>query len=123
MKTIQMRPDDLDEWVDALHSSKYVQNQYTGNMYDPVHDAYSPLGVLQMCISGDVEDRELPSEEWLQDHDIVFLDEDGDITQSPVLGMGMDVDTASITGIMAFSEIAEAILDSAEWNDGEEDDD
>lgn len=121
MKTIKMRPDDLDEWVDALHSGKYAQNQYTSSMYDPVHDAYSPLGVLQMCISGDVEDRELPSEEWLQDHDILFLDEDGDITQSPVLGTGMDVDSVSITGIMTFSEIAEAILDSAEWTDGEDD--
>lgn len=86
MKTIKMPKESLNKWLTALRSGKY--EQCAGYLeYD---GAYCCLGVLQHALTGHTvvgdNNDELPSLEWLAEHDIVFLGRRGAEDNSPWLG-------------------------------------
>jgi hypothetical protein len=71
------------KWVAALRSGQYKQAK--GILYNASTDGYCCLGVLQHCLTGEVELRpgddtyssgnligDLPSNEWLEKHNIEF---------------------------------------------------
>jgi hypothetical protein len=67
-------PKELKQkWLDALRSGEY--KQATGALKNG--NGYCCLGVLQMVADGKVESchgkpEEMPSEQWLEDHNISF---------------------------------------------------
>lgn len=84
-KTIKMPKASLEKWLAALRSGEYEQGaealEHGGR--------YCCLGVLQYCLTGEVEDNgdgeELPSHQWLREHDITFLDFTGCPVRAPVI--------------------------------------
>jgi hypothetical protein len=78
----------LNKWLRALRSGEYEQGQYklyTTENLDGVEDdipRFCCLGVLQHCLTGgvefyanDAEAEALPTEQWLKDWNIKFVDE------------------------------------------------
>jgi hypothetical protein len=62
------------KWLKALRSGKYRQTR-TGQLYSESSNAYCCLGVLQHCLTGEVEDDSSPSTEWYEKHLGVQLDD------------------------------------------------
>lgn len=74
-KTIFMPQPLLDAWLEALRSGKYKQTT-KGALQDKT--GYCCLGVLEHVADGIVEIAEpLPTNMWLQAHNVVFKDEHG----------------------------------------------
>jgi hypothetical protein len=80
------------KWVAALRSGQYKQAK--GTLYDASTDGYCCLGVLQHCLTGEVERRpddyssskligDLPSNEWVEKHNIQFFAK-GKLVSKPV---------------------------------------
>lgn len=95
-KSIKMKTADANAWLSALRSGEYKQT--TGNLNSKLDDAYCCLGVLEHCLTGEVEVDEhecplvLPSEEWLTNRGISFANEegifssDGCFVTNPIIG-------------------------------------
>lgn len=82
-KTIFMPQLLLDAWLEALRSGKYKQTT-EGAMQDKT--GYCCLGVLEHVADGIVEFAEpLPTNMWLQAHNVVFKDEHGNSGQQGTL--------------------------------------
>ncbi len=86
IKTIRMPKESWDKWEAALLSGEYKQGRRF--LYDKETGGYCCLGVLQHCLTGEVETNDiggsfaLPSEEWLREQGISFSDSEG--IESPV---------------------------------------
>lgn len=83
-KTVLMRKEDFDKWIKALRSGEYVQGKKT--LYNSYRNTYCCLGVLQHCLSGETENANIPSREWLNENKVKFLDNLGTSTVVPMLG-------------------------------------
>ena len=101
----------MKKWLEALRSGEYEQ----GKGFLKTEDGYCCLGVLQHCLSGEVErdDRGeselIPSEHWLSDHNIDFRTEMNYKTIVPHLAtLGMSASGANDRG-SDFLTIADAI--------------
>jgi hypothetical protein len=84
-KSITMPAEIKEKWLSALRSGEYQQG--FGSLCDG-RGGYCCLGVLEMVVSGRVEDDALafepkfasfPSVEWLQEHNILFQRQSGDL--------------------------------------------
>jgi hypothetical protein len=62
------------KWLKALRSGKYRQTR-TGQLYSEPSNAYCCLGVLQHCLTGNVEDDTTPSTEWYIENGIPPLND------------------------------------------------
>lgn len=89
MKHIIMRREDAEKWLAALRSGAYEKG--TDSLEED--GAYCCLGVLQHCLTGQVEriagtkdvSRATPSFDWLEEHHIRFLNAGGNESPSPWL--------------------------------------
>lgn len=76
MKTIRMRKGDAEKWLAALRSGEYKQAKRT--LYDLEDGGYCCLGVLQHCLTGDVQrdsmgnPKSVPTFVWLREMGIEF---------------------------------------------------
>jgi hypothetical protein len=119
MKTIHMLKETWERWDAALRSGKYRQGIGRLQTND---GEFCCLGVLQMCLDGHVEQDEvgdpkgLPSLEWLEEHEITFLNFDGVSRASPYLPkLKATADDANDRRGKNFIEIANAIADCVEF--------
>lgn len=73
MKTIFMTRAQHEAWDKALRSNEYKQGKYTlRERRDGVY-FYCCLGVLEHCLTRQVEDAHAPTLEWLENHGIRFV--------------------------------------------------
>ena len=86
-KHIFMRRVDRDKWLAALRSGDYKQGR--AKLMNS-EGGYCCLGVLQMALDGCVEmvaelneSQSYPTIHWLNEHNIVFRDEQGSICRTP----------------------------------------
>lgn len=86
VKTVRMPKESWEKWEAALLSGEYKQGRRF--LYDKETGGYCCLGVLQHCLTGEVETNDvggifaLPSMEWLREQGISFSDT-GEV-ESPV---------------------------------------
>lgn len=113
MKHIKMSKEDANKWLGALRSGEYEQGEHY--LYDPFTKQYCCLGVLEHVLDGTVETtcnngpKSLPSVEWLTEHGITFINDDGDIDDEPYLpAFNQTASFANDFGIK-FNAIADAI--------------
>lgn len=129
MKTIKMKKADWEKWDAALRSGKYAQAEQT--MYDPNTGSYCCLGILQHCLSGEVERsggglyayRQVPSAHWCEDFGIDMftyypraVHKTLDTTTNPMTNTGKTVAEMNDSG-KSFVEIADAIKEIVEFTD------
>ena len=107
--TIKMKKEYLDRWLEGLRGGKFEQTK------DYLCDGhgYCCLGVLQMVVSGEikrdeVQDTELPSDEWLQEHGIEFHGDFGKELDPLLPEFGCSASLANDEG-RSFKAIADAI--------------
>lgn len=126
MKTIRMKKADWEKWDAALRSGQYEQG--FGRLLTE-NGAYCCLGVLQHCLTGEVEmERDnngntvgarYPSRTWLDTRGIAFKREEGAFgaMASPYLeSLSCKADKANDDGYTFFN-IADAIKDAVEFTD------
>lgn len=81
-----------NKWLKALRSGKYEQGQ--GELYTAPTDKTQPqfccLGVLEHCLTGgvefdcdDIESLGYPSKAFMEDFNIQFVDDTGDMVGNP----------------------------------------
>jgi hypothetical protein len=81
LKVVNIMPQESkDKWVAALRSGDYKQG--VGCLYTKTDNAYCCLGVLQHCLTGEVEvemennydntSAVVPTAAWLDSHNIKF---------------------------------------------------
>jgi hypothetical protein len=131
MITIRMPKDLLKKWLDALRGGEYKQSTHVlERTLEDGSKAYCCLGVLQHCITGEVEKTEsgnsqvLPTKEWLNRHNIEFLKTACRYSYGfaspllPPLGdcgtEAIDATEANDGGRFNFKDIADAIEECAE---------
>lgn len=120
MRTILAPPDVIARWCAALRSGEYKQGRNC--LYDEETGGYCCLGVLQMVLSGSIEREksddkncalQVPSEKWLQEHNIVFNEHNKKLNPgNPILHLvdGRNISAAEANdGGVSFIEIADAI--------------
>jgi hypothetical protein len=72
-----MPKETKDKWLAALRSGEYKQGK--GSLFVEHENSYCCMGVLQHCLTGDVERSELgyalacPTGAWLNEHNITFM--------------------------------------------------
>lgn len=124
MKTIFMTREQHEKWDKALRSGDYTQGglslraRATGGGY-----TYCCLGVLQHCLTGEVEmsnmgmSLSLPTCDWLDSHNITFVARDRECSNSPYLPvLNSSADKANDVGV-SFVKIADAIMECVEYTD------
>lgn len=120
VKTIRMRKEDHLKWDAALRSGEYKQASFT--LYDPAKDGYCCLGVLQHCLTGEIEKdgswpQNLPTVPWLKKHNIRF-DGGFGVTVLPQLlhqGVWKTASHLNDTCQLSFEEIADLIKNHVEY--------
>lgn len=113
-KTIFMTREQWEKWDEALRSGKYKQAK--GVLHNTITGGFCCLGVMQDCLTGEVEARTLPSIEWLAEHGIAF--HDGLFGKTvPLLTEHNTASTLNDDG-MSFIEIADLIKQRVEFPDG-----
>ena len=131
-----MKKADWEKWDAALRSGEYKQAKHT--MYDPKTNGYCCLGVLQHCLSGEVEESEggkftykqVPSTYWCDSLGIkMFTYQPGyhpgatqktfDTSTNPMTNTGKSVAEMNDSG-KSFVEIADAIKEIVEFTDDKE---
>jgi hypothetical protein len=120
VKTIRMPKENLDAWLTALRSGNFAQGRRA--LLDEVTGGYCCLGVLEHCLTGEIErhpdgsPKEYPSESWLADQQITFFDDDGKVTTNPVVFFDGDDTRAAILNDagVSFSVIANLIEEHTE---------
>ena len=121
-KTIFMTREQWEKWDEALRSGKYKQTE--GGLH--LDGGYCCLGVLQKCLTGEVEDRGTPSSAWLSHENIKFADSngntntalDGYVVENPYLDeLGESAAEANDNGA-SFTVIADAIKEAVQFPDG-----
>lgn len=119
IKTIKMKRADAKTWLSALRSGKYKQGSHY--MHHEVHDTYCCLGVLQMCVSGKIvyqEDMdELPSYEWLKEHDIEFYNAGFDTCDPYFESVGATATELNDQFKFSFNDIADILERHIEYID------
>lgn len=130
-KTIFMSREQHEKWDKALRSGEYQQGQERLER----DGKYCCLGVLQHCLTGEVEMEDwdgvlpdlpnlLPSLMWLNKHNIRFTDYGGDTHSAPTLyvseGFPLTADALNdgsnpIVGQWNFIQLADAIKDHVEY--------
>ena len=117
-KHIRMPKEIADKWLAALRSGGYKQ----GQLKLRVHDMFCCLGVLEHCVSGEVENSALPSMEWLKNNNIEFLSSPINQSKPDITPYISSVETYihNINDDYApFSKIADLIESELEYTDGE----
>lgn len=113
-KTIFMTREQWEKWDTALRSGKYKQTK--GVLHNTNNGGFCCLGVMQHCLTGWVEDRTLPSTDWLDKHEIKFYD--GLFGNNvPLLTEHNTASTLNDDG-MSFIEIADLIKQRVVFPDG-----
>jgi hypothetical protein len=96
-----------DKWLTALRSGEYKQG--TGWLHTETDNAYCCLGVLQHCLTGEVEDDILPTIDWCVRNNINYANNsiniDGIVTSFPALNDFVK---------LSFSQIADIIESQVE---------
>ncbi len=112
--TIRMSREKFERWESALLSGEYQQAK--GALKEA--GGYCCLGVLQHCLTGEVEDRGTPSLRWLKNQKINFIARDGlwPATTPFILSANWQVDQLNDQG-MPFPEIAKLLRESVEFTD------
>lgn len=122
MKTIFMKRADWEKWDAALRSGEYKQ----GRCRLKDGDRYCCLGVLQHCLTGEVEKDTYsevfppPTYGWLKEHKIQFTGGVKLETRNPYLPKLKATASNANDGDKTFIEIADAIKDCVEFIDEEE---
>ena len=115
MKHIKMPKELATKWLAALRSGEYVQGQRYLYMKEP--ERFCCLGVLEHCVSGSVEVGKTPSFNWLEKHEIIFLNEDGHSNGNPYIGSWGLSAAAANDGGKSFEEIAKELEKEIEFTD------
>ena len=115
-----------DKWLAALRSGDYEQTtdtlcrtSETSNEVHPDHPGFCCLGVLEHCLTGGVETmpdnndefRTVPSDKFLFNRHIKFVDEYGNLSTVPILVYkGAWRSAAELNDVgMSFKQIANLI--------------
>lgn len=80
-KTIFMSREQWNTWKEALLSGKYKQGKNI--LYAPGTGGFCCLGVMEHCLTGEVEDSGLPSIQWLRNNNINFSGDAGGHLKQP----------------------------------------
>lgn len=111
--TIIMPKESLEKWLTALESGSYQQGY--GALKSGM-SGYCCLGVLQHCLSGSTErcpkgnDIGLPSDEWLNRHNIRFTNRIIDRDSNPYIPSKEEsLAYLNDTRKLSFKELAEVI--------------
>jgi hypothetical protein len=70
---INMSEQHKQAWLANLRSGNFDQTDCV--LYDARRNAYCCLGVLEQTVCGEVESGSFPSVDWLQKHNICFIQE------------------------------------------------
>jgi hypothetical protein len=119
MKTIFMRKADWQKWDTALRSGEYKQ----GVDRLKTEHGYCCLGVLEHCLTGEVErdgdgdSYGTPSHTWLCAHNIEFHRSDSQLDVVPYLPSLALCATVANDNDKSFIQIADAIQDCVQFTD------
>ena len=95
-KTVFMPKKLFDKWIRALRGEGRKKFKQGDNAlvktYADGEARYCCLGVLEAVADGKVEDRSLPSLEWLENHNVLFVGGDGITDNDPALGKSTAAD-------------------------------
>jgi hypothetical protein len=115
--TIRMPKATLTKWLTALRSGEYRQGY---NTLRDENGGYCCLGVLQHCLTGEVESDcggrafGVPTKVWLDKHRVYFLEHPASSVANPYLPpLSTSAAEANDDG-KSFLEIADAIEASTE---------
>lgn len=117
-KHIRMPKKIADKWLSALRSGKYKQ----GRLKLRIHNTFCCLGVLEHCVSEEVENNVLPSMEWLKNNNIEFLSSptgQSKPNRTPYISSVEDYIHNINDDHTPFSKIADLIESELEYTDGE----
>ena len=117
---IRMPKELADKWLTALRSGEYKQAKEV--LYDEKTNGYCCLGVLQKCISGEIvpdPSGEVPDRDWLDSHDIKFIDMCTKKNLVPYIEKTKLHITVENDNGKSFDQIADLIESELEYTDGE----
>lgn len=117
---IRMPKELADKWLAALRSGEYKQAKEV--LYNEETNGYCCLGVLQKCISGEIvpdPSAELPDRDWLDSHNIKFIDMYNGENLSPYIEKTKSHIAIENDNGKSFDQIADLIESELEYTDGE----
>lgn len=122
-KTIFMRKADWEKWDAALRSGEFKQGY--DHLYDKNNNGYCCLGVMQMALTGTVEQSDghsycLPTDPWLDEKIINFKDSRQINTNNPVVyydSIWAKLSTLNDIYKLSFTEIADLIKNHVQFTD------
>lgn len=122
-KTIHMKYADWQQWDIALRSDEYAQG--TSTLHNTKNNTYCCLGVLQHCLTGEVElfagkPKGYPTLDWLRDHGIKFGVGNRlspNVIDPYLPSIDRSASTANDCGKYSFVAIADAIKECVQFTD------